>query len=67
MPLTSLRPSKNANARLMRWALYLQQFNFVLQYFKGSLNVGADLLSGLVAEPEQLTEMTPSQMSVELV
>ncbi|KAK4325292.1 hypothetical protein Pmani_004105 [Petrolisthes manimaculis] len=28
MPLESLRTSKNANARLMRWALYLQQFNF---------------------------------------
>ncbi|XP_042865110.1 uncharacterized protein LOC122248852 [Penaeus japonicus] len=48
MPLESLRTSKNANARLMRWALYLQQFNFAIRYIKGSANVGADFLSRLV-------------------
>nr|XP_027219647.1 uncharacterized protein LOC113811983 [Penaeus vannamei] len=48
MPLESLRTSKNANARLMRWAMYLQQFNFAIRYIKGSANVGADFLSRLV-------------------
>ena len=50
MPLASLKTSKNANARLMRWALYLQQFQFTVKYIKGQNNVGADFLSRLVAE-----------------
>ena len=50
MPLTTLRPSKTANARLTRWALYLQQFPFTIKYIKGKQNVGADLLSRLVSE-----------------
>ncbi|XP_076047435.1 uncharacterized protein LOC143028970 [Oratosquilla oratoria] len=48
LPLSSLRTSKNANARIMRWALYLQQFNVVIRYIKGSSNVGADLMSRLL-------------------
>ncbi|XP_076031045.1 uncharacterized protein LOC143019237 [Oratosquilla oratoria] len=48
LPLSSLRTSKNANARIMRWALYLQQFNVVIRYIKGSANVGADLMSRLL-------------------
>ena len=50
LPLASLRTSRNANARLMRWALYLQQFAFTVRYIKGQANVGADFLSRLVAE-----------------
>ena len=50
MPLASLRTSKNANARLTRWALYLQQFRFTVRYIKGKSNVGADFLSRLIAE-----------------
>ena len=50
LPLASLKTSKNANARLMRWALYLQQFQFSVRYIKGQTNVGADFLSRLVAE-----------------
>lgn len=50
LPLASLKTSKNANARLMRWALYLQQFQFSVKYIKGQANVGADFLSRLVAE-----------------
>ena len=49
MPLTSIGTTKTANARLTRWALYLQQFNFAVKYIKGSENVGADLLSRLIA------------------
>lgn len=47
MPLCNLKTSKNANARLMRWTLFLQQFSFVVRYIKGSANVGADWLSRL--------------------
>ena len=50
LPLASLRTSKNANARLMRWALYLQQFQFSVRYIKGKTNVGADCLSRLLAD-----------------
>ena len=49
LPLASLKTSKNSNARLMRWALYLQQFQFTVKYIKGQTNVGADFLSRLVA------------------
>jgi len=56
MPLESLRTSKNANARLMRWAMYLQQFNFAIRYIKGSANVGADFLSRLVENDWQESE-----------
>ncbi|XP_070000911.1 uncharacterized protein [Penaeus vannamei] len=56
MPLESLRTSKNANARLMRWAMYLQQFNFAIRYIKGSANVGADFLSRLVENNWQDSE-----------
>ncbi|XP_076031117.1 uncharacterized protein LOC143019364 [Oratosquilla oratoria] len=47
MPLEHLKPSKTANARLTRWGLYLQQFDYTLRYIKGNENVGADLLSRL--------------------
>ncbi|XP_063847238.1 uncharacterized protein LOC135092552 [Scylla paramamosain] len=45
MPLESLRTSKNANSRIMRWALYLQQFQMRVQYIRGRDNVGADVLT----------------------
>lgn len=48
MPLESLRTSKNANARLLRWAMYLQQFYFAIRYINGSANLGVDFLSRLV-------------------
>ena len=49
MPLSQLKQTKTSNARLMRWALYLQQFEFSIRYIKGSCNVGADLLSRLLS------------------
>ncbi|XP_076062417.1 uncharacterized protein LOC143037752 [Oratosquilla oratoria] len=51
MPLEHLKPSKTANARLTRWGLYLQQFDYTLRYIKGSENLGADLLSRLGNAP----------------
>ena len=51
LPLANLRPSKTANARLTRWALYLQQFNLRIKYIRGQDNVGADLLSRLLEGP----------------
>ena len=51
MPLANLRPSKTANARLTRWALYLQQFSLRIKYIRGRENIGADLLSRLLEGP----------------
>ncbi len=48
MPLESLRTSKNPNSRIMRLALYLQQFQMRVQYIRGRDNVGADVLSRLL-------------------
>lgn len=46
LPLQYLHASRSTtNARLMRWALYLQQYRFRVRYLKGSLNVGADYMS----------------------
>ena len=44
-PLVYLRKFKNLNGRLMRWSLALQNYSFVVEYIKGSENVGADMLS----------------------
>ena len=44
-PLVYLNKFKNLNGRLMRWSLALQNFSFVVDYIKGSENVGADMLS----------------------
>ncbi len=43
--LTYLKTMNNSNGRLMRWALSLQDYSFRVDYIKGSMNVGADLLS----------------------
>ena len=57
MPLAQVKHTKTTNARLMRWALYLQQFDFSIKYIRGDANVGADLLSRLMngdaEEPDQ--------------
>ena len=47
-PLVYLRKSKFINDRVMRWAMFLQSFNFKIQSIKGSDNVGADYLSRVV-------------------
>jgi len=42
--------AKQANARLMRWALALQSYKFRAESIKGSDNVGADFLSHNVSD-----------------
>lgn len=44
-PLTYLKKSKTENGRLMRWAIQLQEYNFVVKIIPGRDNVGADYLS----------------------
>ena len=44
-PLQYLRATQFQNGRLMRWALALQPYRFVIKAIKGRDNVGADFLS----------------------
>ncbi len=44
-PLTFLAQMSNANQRLMRWALIVQEYNLDIRHMKGSENVIADALS----------------------
>lgn len=49
MPMASLKTLKKANARLLRWALYLKRFKFTVHYIKGKSKIGADILSRVIA------------------
>ncbi|KAK7115655.1 hypothetical protein V1264_001486 [Littorina saxatilis] len=44
-PLTYLNFAKFVNNRIMRWVMYLQNFDMRVESIKGSDNVGADFLS----------------------
>ena len=44
-PLKYMDSGKYINARLMRWAMFLQSYNFRVEAIKGSENVGLDYLS----------------------
>ena len=43
--LSYMNKAKFSNQRVMRWALSLQPYRYVVQYIKGCENVGADFLS----------------------
>ena len=43
--LKFLEKAKFDNARIMRWAIYLQSFKMDVRFIKGSENIGADFLS----------------------
>ena len=47
-PLNYLNFAKFINSRVMRWAMYLQNFNIKLECIKGSENVGADYMNRAV-------------------
>ena len=44
-PLTSLKGLKDVGGRLARWLMYLQQFNFQVEYRSGKTHNNADALS----------------------
>lgn len=46
-PLKYVQSASQLNGRLMRWAMYLQQFNFTVVSLTGNENIGADCLSRL--------------------
>lgn len=44
-PLVYIQKAKLESARVMRWALFLQQYRFRIEAIRGTDNVGADYLS----------------------
>lgn len=44
-PLAIMQSAKEANGRIMRWALAMQPYRFRIETIKGAENVGADFLS----------------------
>jgi hypothetical protein len=56
-PLTYLSESSPKSAKLMRWALALQEFNILFRYRAGRLNQAADCVSRMVS----LDELQSSQ------
>ena len=46
--LNYLNSAKFINSHVMRWAMYLQNFNIKLECIKGSENVGTDYMSRAV-------------------
>ena len=44
-PLKYMDCARYTSARLMRWAMFLQSYNFIVEAIKGSENVGADYVS----------------------
>lgn len=47
-PLLGFLSNKNANHKILRWKLALEEFNYELRYVQGTSNVVADLLSRVV-------------------
>ena len=54
-PLTSLKDIKDTGGRLARWLLFLQQFNFTVEYKKGTRHSNADTLSRRPPDPPEIT------------
>lgn len=59
-PLTFLDRNKLSNQRLLRWSLYLQQYNLQIHHIKGRDNTIADALSRCSSAPvEELSLARP--------
>lgn len=56
--------STKLNKRITRWALLLQEFNFVIKYRQGKLNANADIISRDVKD-EGMDEGTLDRISVQ--
>lgn len=46
-PLVYIKSAKHVNSRVLRWSLILMEYDFSVEYIKGSENVGADYMSRL--------------------
>jgi len=57
--LVYFRNRQILSSRLLRWSLFINQFNFVLLYRRGSANIPADLLSRRADFVEEGCESSP--------
>ena len=62
-PLTSLKGLKDTGGRFARWLLFLQQFNFTVEYKKGSRHANADTLSRRPPDHEVTTLVTGASLT----
>lgn len=44
-PLAYIHSARHLNSRVLRWSLTMMEYDFIVEYVKGSENVGADYLS----------------------
>lgn len=44
-PLSYINSAKHVNNRVLRWSLLVMEYDFTVEYIKGSDNIGADYLS----------------------
>lgn len=44
-PLSYINSAKYVNNRVLRWSLLVMEYDFTVEYIKGSDNIGADYLS----------------------
>jgi hypothetical protein len=59
-PLVSLKNLKDVGGRISRWLLFLQQFNFKINYRPGKQHVNADSLSR-ISPTQMVTLISPLQ------
>ena len=57
-PLTSLKGLKDTGGRLTRWIMFLQQFNYDLEYKQGSKHTNADALSRQQPTPAPVSTLS---------
>lgn len=63
-PLTYLFSSKNPSSKLTRMRLDLEEFNYTVEYIKGSCNVIADALSRITSRELKLLNENNAQIAV---
>lgn len=63
-PLVYLFNMRDPSSRLLKFRLCLEEYNFTIEYVKGSSNVVADALSRVSVTSDQLKEMSERVMNV---
>lgn len=64
--LTFLKSCRLLNSRLTRWILYIQEFDFAIQYCKGANNQVSDILSRYPNDSCEGSSFGPAHTTVEI-